>query len=166
MKPNKHPDENPVRRRNIAWGNPLQNLNREPDVISQEPVLPDGESRSRENTPAEDDGFESLNSNGSSENGEENQDHLNIERGTSDDETSPTHRSSSYKKINFVLDDNVNRLIRQRDGESSNNESNGALNKCNDCSVTELYKLGKYFKSYFHGGDVSSGTCMGMFGHV
>lgn len=141
MKKNKNSDENPIRRRNIAWCNPLQNLTREPDVVSQDPI-PDGESRNRENTPAEDDGFESLNSNGSSENGEENQDHLNNERGTSDEEINPNHRSN-FKKINFVLNDNVNRLNRQRDGECSNNESNGALNKCNDCSVAELYKLDK-----------------------
>lgn len=141
IKKKKQGDDNQIRRRNIAWCNPLQNLSREPDVASQEPAQ-DGESRNRENTPAEDDGFESLNSNGSSENGEENQDHLNAEE-ISDEEISSPNRSN-YKKINFILDDNVNRLNRHRDGECSNTESNGALNKCNDCSVAELYKLDKH----------------------
>ncbi|KAL0274911.1 UNVERIFIED_CONTAM: hypothetical protein PYX00_002933 [Menopon gallinae] len=96
----------------------------------------------------EDDGFESLNGNGSSENGDENQDGVNCEEVIRDAERT-TEGRSHFKRINFLIDDNVEKLPNRSGEESCSNyeESLGAVKKCNDCSVTELFKIDKCCKS-------------------
>lgn len=141
--------ENPVRRRNIAWGNPLQDATEtcrtsaESEIIHPEQVPNIGQIRNRETTPADDDGFESLNSNGSSENGEENQDVIVPRVGTSDDEVSP-EKGANLKKINFLIEENIKQLNRPNNenvATKNYEELDGALNKCGSCHVTELYRL-------------------------
>lgn len=142
------------RRTNIIWCSPPEEATDTEAMTegragqSEAPKSEGGNDNNNLKPPnVEDDGFESLNGNGSSENGDENQDSVNCRAIRGGDRT--TDGRSHFKRINFLIDDNVTNLPNRSEEEnfSTYEESLGAVKKCNDCSVTELFKMDKCYES-------------------